>query len=90
MAACARCNKNRTSRSSATEPAPAGEVNLDDCYNLLISLMPCAATLAMEGFNKVNKQTESKRGDWDLVTIYDRAIENLFIESIKKIYPEHV
>lgn len=52
--------------------------------------MPAAGILAMEGFNKADKNIESKHGDWDLVTIYDRAIENLFIESIRKLFVNHV
>lgn len=74
----------------ADAPKETDPVNLDDCYNLLISLIHSAGELALEGFNKMNKQTETKSGDWDLVTIYDKAVENLFMESIKKVYPNHL
>lgn len=88
MSACTRCDKNKLigTTSDEIENKP---VDLDDCYNLLMSLVPIAGELAMEGFNKINKGTSSKTADWDLVTIYDRSIENLFIESIRKFYLDH-
>lgn len=89
MSTCTRCDQNRGVPSNDAL-FDASNINLDDCYNYLISLMPAAGILAMEGFNKADKNIESKHGDWDLVTIYDRAIENLFIESIRKLFVNHV
>lgn len=86
MSTCTRCDKNKVISSDEVKDV---SVDVDDCYNLLMSLMPCAGELAMEGFNKINKGTTSKDGDWDLVTLYDRSIENLFFESIKKFYANH-
>lgn len=82
MATCTRCSKVP---ETVTE-----DVNIDDCYNLIISLLPEAGRLAMEGFNKTRTETTTKRGEWDLVTLYDTAIENLFVEGIRKFYPSHV
>lgn len=63
--------------------------SVDDCYNLLIDLMKNAGELAMEGYNLASKKVETKKGSWDVVTYYDKAIEDLFIERIRHLYPQH-
>lgn len=62
---------------------------LDRIYELLLELIKNAGVLAMEGFNSSDKTVDTKRGSWDLVTPYDKAVEKLIIAGIRKQYPTH-
>lgn len=35
------------------------------------------------------KQVDEKLGDWDLVTEYDRKIEDVIIGKLKRAFPNH-
>lgn len=62
---------------------------LDVIYELLMQLIQSAGELAMEGFNLTTKKVVTKQGDWDLVTSYDKSVEDLLIAGIRKQYPNH-
>lgn len=62
---------------------------LDSVYDLLLKIIKNAGDLAMEGFNVSTKNVDTKQGSWDLVTYYDKAVEDLLIEGIRKQYPNH-
>lgn len=62
---------------------------LDRIYELLLQLIKNAGDLAMEGFNALEKNIDTKQGSWDLVTQYDKSVEALLIAGIRKQYPTH-
>lgn len=62
---------------------------LDSIYELLLKLIKNAGDLAMVGFNETTKTVNTKQAYWDLVTDYDKAIENLLIAGIFQQYPNH-
>lgn len=70
--------------------ADTTETLIDQCYNLLINLMKQAEVSALEGFNKSEKNIQTKNGDsFNLVTYYDELIEKLFTNGIRNVYPDH-
>lgn len=62
---------------------------LDRIYELILQLIKNAGALAMDGFNSTDKCVDTKQGSWDLVTRYDKAVEDLIIAGIRKNYPDH-
>lgn len=63
---------------------------LDDCYALALDLLEGAAKCLLEGFDKsAVKNVQFKTGNWDLVTDYDRRIEDILIGGIAAKYPDH-
>lgn len=64
-------------------------VLIDNCYEIMLKVLKSSGELAMEGFTNSNKSINSKLGSWDMVTYYDKAIENLFINEIHSRYPNH-
>jgi len=36
------------------------------------------------------KEIQMKLGDWDLVTKYDREIEDVIIGNLKRAFPDHM
>lgn len=70
-------------------PVKLDASDLDRIYELLLQLIKSAGELAMEGFNLATKKVDTKQGTWDLVTHYDKAVEDLLIEGIRKEYPTH-
>lgn len=43
----------------------------------------------MEGYRSTDQYIETKEGEWDWVTYYDKEIENLLIKGIKARFPNH-
>lgn len=70
-------------------PVALDASELDRIYELLLELIKKAGNLAMEGFNSDPKIVNTKKGKWDMVTHYDRAVEELLIAGIRKQYPSH-
>lgn len=62
---------------------------IDDSYDLMIDLMKRAGALALEGYNSEDQSISTKLADWDVVTHYDKAIENLFIDEIRLKFSDH-
>ncbi|OAF68034.1 hypothetical protein A3Q56_04227 [Intoshia linei] len=64
-----------------------------DCKRIMASLDPVLSKLEhifMEGYNTMNKTIDHKSSDVDLVTIYDKRIEDTFKQEINKLYPNHL
>ncbi|KAF7395589.1 hypothetical protein HZH68_009639 [Vespula germanica] len=60
----------------------------DEYYEIALNLVQeCAKILkdAITGSKNINK----KLGDWDLVTEYDKKIEDIIIGKLKNLYPSH-
>lgn len=63
---------------------------VDDCYALALDLLQPAGKCLLEGFQQsAVKNIEFKTGNWDLVTDYDRRIEDILIRGIAAKYPDH-
>lgn len=62
---------------------------IDDCYNLVLELVREAGSLVKEGFEELTKKVYTKSGTWDLVTEYDKRVEQLLISGITNKYPNH-
>lgn len=68
----------------------ANEILINGCYNLLVNLIKQTDALLLEGFNRSDKTVAAKDGsNWNLVTYYDQAIEDLLIKKIQEVYPTH-
>lgn len=63
---------------------------IDNCFTLAIKATREVGKIAEEGYSQGLKKIEFKQpGKWDLVTEYDRRIEQFLMNEITKIYPEH-
>lgn len=62
---------------------------IDNCYTLILNLAKEAGKIVIAGFAELNKHVDTKTGTWDLVTEYDRNVENLLVNGILASYPEH-
>lgn len=60
----------------------------DFYYEFAIKLTHDAAHILKEAINGV-KKIDEKLGNWDLVTEYDRKIEDLIIGQLKTKFPDH-
>ncbi|XP_076181795.1 inositol monophosphatase 1-like isoform X1 [Ptiloglossa arizonensis] len=61
---------------------------LNYCYDFVMKLTVEAGKIirdAIQGW----KNIETKAGDWDLVTQYDKELEGILINGIAKKFPEH-
>ncbi|XP_029162801.1 inositol monophosphatase 2-like [Nylanderia fulva] len=60
----------------------------DVYYETAIKLAREAAQILRGSINGL-KQVDQKLGDWDLVTEYDRKIEDIIIGKLKRAFPDH-
>ncbi|GAB1865337.1 Inositol-1-monophosphatase [Camponotus japonicus] len=60
----------------------------DVYYETAIKLAREAAQILRDSINSL-KQVDKKLGNWDLVTEYDRKIENVIIGKLKQAFPGH-
>lgn len=61
---------------------------LSEIYDYVLNLTIEIGEVMKEGFNS-DLNIEIKDKSWDVVTEYDRRIENYLIENISKKYPNH-
>lgn len=55
-------------------------------------LMSCSAFLSRQIFKcgfEGPKYEETKKNEWDLVTVYDRKIEDMLTSGLKAEFPDH-
>lgn len=57
-------------------------------YEVALNLAHEAAQILRDAINQT-KQIDQKQGDWDLVTEYDKKIENVIIGKLKRMFPGH-
>lgn len=62
--------------------------NLNEIYDFVLNLTIEIGEVMKEGFNS-DLNIEIKDQSWDVVTEYDRRIENYLIENISKKYSSH-
>ncbi|KAG7198887.1 hypothetical protein KM043_015710 [Ampulex compressa] len=60
----------------------------DVYYDFAMELTREAAQILKESING-SKSIDEKLGDWDLVTQYDRKIENVIIGKLSRAFPDH-
>ncbi|KAL6429549.1 hypothetical protein ACFW04_007477 [Cataglyphis niger] len=61
---------------------------LDYCYEFVLDLIIESGKVIRDAFQG-SKKIETKAGDWDLVTQYDRKIEAILIDNLAKRFPTH-
>lgn len=62
--------------------------NLDECYRIAEELVLHAGKIIEDGISS-RKNVKSKGIDWDLVTEYDRKIEDKLIKQLSIQFPLH-
>lgn len=60
--------------------------NLDYYYKFALKLVKDAGSIIREAKDKT---ASTKTADWDLVTIYDKKLEDVLINSLQKEFPTH-
>ncbi|XP_011630546.1 inositol monophosphatase 1-like isoform X1 [Pogonomyrmex barbatus] len=61
---------------------------LNYCYNFVVNLTVESGKVIHDAFQG-SKIVETKAGDWDLVTQYDRKVEAILIDNLAKRFPTH-
>lgn len=77
------------STSATIQFTDAENRHIDECYTFILGLCREAGELVRQGYAAINKSISTKEGSWDLVTKYDREVEQLLIGGIQAVYPEH-
>lgn len=62
------------------------EQQIQDYFNFVLPLVKKAGKVILEA---KNIEIETKEEIYDLVTIYDRKVEEVLIKEIKTEYPKH-
>ncbi|XP_062562146.1 uncharacterized protein LOC134225804 [Armigeres subalbatus] len=60
-----------------------------EAFDLALELTKQCGPIVLEGFHNSSKDVASKGRHLDLVTEYDRGVEDVLIEGLKKRYPDH-
>ncbi|XP_043495586.1 inositol monophosphatase 2-like [Polistes fuscatus] len=66
----------------------AGRQIEDEYYEIALNLVKESAKILKDAING-SKNINEKQGDWDLVTEYDKKIEDIIINKLKSVYPSH-
>ncbi|XP_076645724.1 inositol monophosphatase 1-like [Halictus rubicundus] len=61
---------------------------LDRCYDFVLKLTAEAGKIIKDAIQG-SKKIETKAGDWDLVTQFDKKVEEIVINSIAQKFPKH-
>lgn len=63
---------------------------IDDCFAFAKTLVRNAGELVREGYFKTNDELNiAAKEKWDLVTEYDKKVEDFLINGIRAEYPDH-
>lgn len=62
--------------------------SITEIYDYVLSLTLEMGALMKEGYN-TNLSVSTKKATWDVVTEYDRRIENFLVERILNKFPNH-
>nr|KAF7420669.1 hypothetical protein H0235_010966 [Vespula pensylvanica] len=62
---------------------------LDRIYDYVLKLTIESGKVIREAIERSNKKIETKAGDWDLVTEYDKKVEKILIDNLAKEFPKH-
>lgn len=61
---------------------------LDECFEFVSDLVKQCGEVLKEGFKNCGEIT-TKTADHDIVTIYDKKIEDILMKGISQKYPDH-
>ncbi|XP_055907164.1 uncharacterized protein LOC129942317 [Eupeodes corollae] len=64
------------------------EANLEKYHNVVVDLVKKCGVIFREGYNQNKAEFVTKSSFYDLVTVYDKQIEDILVEGIKKEFPE--
>lgn len=71
----------------------SGNHNLDDCYSTAVDLARKAGEIVLEGYKAMETKNfssiETKASDIDLVTEYDKKVEDFLFSGLKDRFPDH-
>ncbi|XP_012275413.1 inositol monophosphatase 1 [Orussus abietinus] len=62
--------------------------NIDHCYDFAMKLTIESGEIIRNAIQS-SKNIETKAGDWDLVTQYDKEVEEILISGLAKEFPTH-
>ncbi|XP_055591614.1 uncharacterized protein LOC129743580 [Uranotaenia lowii] len=63
---------------------------LEEAYELACRLTKECGPIVLDGFLNISKTVETKGNrHWDVVTDYDRRVEEVLIQGLKKRFPDH-
>ncbi|XP_054004728.1 inositol monophosphatase 1-like [Hylaeus anthracinus] len=66
----------------------ANKEELNYCYDFVLKLTIESGKVIRDAIQG-SKNIDTKAGDWDLVTQYDKKIEEILIDGIAKAFPKH-
>lgn len=69
-------------------PPPVTDEQLKRYYDVALKLVMKCGHLMREGFNKTESNFEVKSAFYDLVTVYDKQIEDILIKGFQDEFPE--
>ncbi|XP_060658031.1 uncharacterized protein LOC132792617 [Drosophila nasuta] len=67
---------------------PISESKLQEYYEVALDLVKKCGPLLMEGYSKPKTDYVVKSDFYDLLTVYDKQIEDTLIEGLQKAFPE--
>lgn len=62
---------------------------IQEAFDLALELTKQCGPIVLDGFRNASKSVSNKGRHWDLVTEYDRRVEDVLIEGLKKRFPDH-
>ncbi|XP_058066902.1 uncharacterized protein LOC131216430 [Anopheles bellator] len=62
---------------------------IKEAYELAVKLVKECNEIVLEGYRTASKRVEVKGKHWDLVTEYDRRVEDVLIAGIRARFPHH-
>ncbi|XP_055530500.1 uncharacterized protein LOC129721672 [Wyeomyia smithii] len=65
------------------------EKEIDDAFQLAVQLTKQCGPIVLEGIANAAKVVEVKGRHWDLVTEYDRRVEDVLIKGLAERFPHH-
>lgn len=69
-------------------PPPPTEEQLKKYYDVALNLVMKCGPLMREGYSKTESNYEVKSAFYDLVTVYDKQIEDILIKGFLEAFPE--
>uniref|UniRef100_A0A182JX70 Inositol-1-monophosphatase n=1 Tax=Anopheles christyi TaxID=43041 RepID=A0A182JX70_9DIPT len=65
------------------------ENEIKAAFETAVKLVKQCNEIVLDGFRSASKQVEVKGKHWDLVTVYDKRVEDVLIAGLRKQFPHH-
>lgn len=62
---------------------------IEEAFQLAVTLTKQCGTIVLEGFENTAKAVKCKENHWDVVTEYDRKVEEVILQGLRERYPNH-